>query len=268
MPTATVTNTPQPTATVTNTPLPTATVTNTPQPTATVTNTLLPTATVTNTPQPTATVTNTPQPTATVTNTPQPTATVTNTPQPTATATNTPLPTATVTNTPQPTATATNTPLPTATNTPIPTQTNTPRPTPTNTLIPTPTTAVGQVTLTEPINGDGGGGQRFFRWEANFTPGAGTAFELVFWPPETNPLVDGFGLAAPTTENSVYVDLDALDDLLGSRLDNGVYQWGVLLVRTDPYERIAYLGGGNTFTFTRSSGGSNDSGSGGPSSGE
>ncbi|MCB0060948.1 MAG: hypothetical protein KDE19_02490, partial [Caldilineaceae bacterium] len=62
------------------------------------------------------------------------------------------------------------------------------------------------------------------------------------------------------------VDLDALDDLLGSRLDNGQYLWGILLVHTDPYERIAYLGGGFEFSFTRSSGGGG--GNGGPSSGE
>lgn len=76
---------------------------------------------------------------------------------------------------------------------------------------------------------------------------------------------NGFGLAAPTTGTEITVNLDELDDLLGGRLDNGQYQWGILLVRTEPYERIGYLGGGFTFNFTRSSGGSNN---GGPSSGE
>jgi serine/threonine protein kinase len=288
LPTATATNTPRPTLTATHTPRPTATntprptATNTPRPTATntpqptATNTPLPTAT--NTPRPTAT--NTPRPTAT--NTPRPTAT--NTSAPTATATNTAVPptaTPSPTNTPLPTATntavpptatplPTNTPLPTATNTPVPPTatplpTNTPLPTATNTPIPSPTAVVGQITPLEPTDGEGGGGQRIFRWEANFVPAPGTAFEMVFWRPGEDPMANGFGLAAPTTDTSVNPDLNALDDLLGSRLDNGQYVWGVLLVRTDPYQRIAYLGGGNQFYFTRSDGGSNN---GGPSSGE
>ena len=124
---------------------------------------------------------------------------------------------------------------------------------------------MGEITPVEPPNGSSGGGQRVFRWQANFTPAAGTAFELVFWHLDENPMANGFGLAAPTTDTNTTVDLDLLDDVLGSRLDNGKYLWGILLVRTDPYERIAYLGGGYEYNFTRSSGGSNN---GGPSSGE
>ncbi len=236
----------------------------------TPTNLSLPlTSTVTPLPTVAATVTNTPRPTATVTNTPLPTATATPNPTATATMTNTPLPTAT--DTPLPTNTATDTPLPTNTATaiPVPTNTvpptNTPLPTATNTPIPTPTVAVGQITPSEPPDGSSGGGQRVFRWQANFTPAAGTGFELIFWRPEENPIANGFGLASPTTNTDITVDLDLLDDVLGSRLDNGNYLWGVLLVRTDPYERIAYLGGGYEYNFTRSSGGSNN---GGPSSGE
>ena len=89
---------------------------------------------------------------------------------------------------------------------------------------------------------------------------------MVFWKPGEDPMINGFGLAAPVTDTSVTVDLDALDDQLGSRLDNGQYVWGILLVRTEPYERIAYIGGGNEFYFTRSSGGGSNGG--GPSSGE
>jgi len=127
--------------------------------------------------------------------------------------------------------------------------------------------ASGQVTLVEPADGTGGGGQLIFRWSANFTPSPGTGFELVFWPPETDPLGSGFGLAAPTTESSITVNLDALDDALGGRLDSGnAYRWGILLVKTEPYERISYLGGGYTFLFSRSSGGGGNNG--GPSSGE
>jgi hypothetical protein len=122
---------------------------------------------------------------------------------------------------------------------------------------------VGQVALLDPLDGDGGGGPRTFYWRANFTPNEGYAFELVFWKPGETALASGFGLAAPTLQENVTVDLDRLDDLLGSRLDNGEYRWGVLLVQVEPYQRIAELGGGYTFIFNRSS-----SGNGPPSSGE
>lgn len=73
----------------------------------------------------------------------------------------------------------------------------------------------------------------------------------------------GFGLAAPTTNSSVNADLATLDSVLGDLLEPGPYRWGVLLVNEDPYQRIEYLGGGWTFTFTREGGGG-----GGESSGE
>jgi hypothetical protein len=267
-PTATATATPQPTAT--NTPLPTATVTNTPRPTATVTNTPRPTATVTNTPRPTATATNTPRPTATATNTPRPTATATNTPRPTATntsvptATNTPVP---PTSTPRPT----NTPAPTATNTPVPPTntprpTNTPVPTATNTPVPTPTAVTGSIVPVSPGDGNSGQGQQTFTWTANFAPSEGYAFELVFWKADQDPLRQSFGMAAPTTNLNVTLDLPRLDEQLGPTFDTGEYRWGVLLVRTTPtYERVQYLGSGYRFTYYRGGG---DSGSGGQESGE
>ena len=284
-PTATVTHTPQPTATATHTSQPTATLvlqpTDTPTPKTTATNTSQPTATATASPQPTAT--NTPLPTATVTNTSQPTATATNTPRPTATATNTPRPTATTTNTPRPTATATatatNTPVPTATNTPLPTATNTPvpptntprptntpAPTATNTPVPTPTAVTGSIVPVSPGDGNSGQGQQTFTWTANFAPSEGYAFELVFWKADQDPLRQSFGMAAPTTNLNVTLDLPRLDEQLGPTFDTGEYRWGVILVRTTPtYERVQYLGGGYRFTYYRGGG---DSGSGGQESGE
>ena len=276
MPTATKTNTRLPTAT--NTPRPTATATNTSVPTVTNTATAAPTATATNTRRPTATnttiptTTNTPRPTAThtsiptVTNTPVPTATKTNTPRPTAT--NTAIPTATNTSVP----TATNTAIPTATNTPVPPPTNTPRPTntptatATNTPVPTPTAVIGSIAPVSPGDGNSGQGQQTFTWTANFTPSDGYAFELVFWKAGQDPLRQSIGMAAPTTNLDVTLDLPRLDEQLGALFDTGEYNWGVLLVRTTPaYERIQYLGGGHRFTYYRGGG---DSGSGGQSSGE
>ena len=268
LPTATYTVTPKPTntalPTATRTPQPTNTLlpspTNTPRPTAT--NTALPTAT--HTPRPTKT--STPLPTATKTPVPPPTNTLrpTNTNTAVPTATNTPLPTATNT---LPPPTATDTPAPTATNTPAPPPTNTRTPTATNTPAPTPTPTApsGSVSLVAPSNGESGNGQRPFVWAADFTPAEGYAFELVFWRPGQEPIANGFGMAAPTTNLNVTLDLNRLDEQLGDLFDTGEYNWGILLVRTTPaYERVKYLGGGNRFIYYRA--GSSDSG--GQSSGE
>lgn len=82
-------------------------------------------------------------------------------------------------------------------------------------------------------------------------------------------MTQSIGLAAPTTNLNVTLDLERLDEQLGELFDTGEYQWGVLLVRTTPaYERVKYLGGGRHFTYYRDGGGSSEPGSGGPSSGE
>lgn len=237
----------------------TASITVTTAVTTAVTQTvpLPPTATHTLTPRPL--VANTLKPTAT--HTPLPTATYT--PKPSATATYTPLPT--TTDTPIPTAsytvapTATDIPAPTATDTPTPTATDTPEPT------ATPTPIAGAIEPITPGDGEGGGGQRTFGWVANFTPSEGYAFELVFWKPGQDLMTQSIGLAAPTSDLNVILDLERLDEQLGELFDTGEYEWGVLLVRTTPtYERVKYLGGGRRFTYYRHS----DSGSGGQSSGE
>lgn len=116
-----------------------------------------------------------------------------------------------------------------------------------------------------PSNGESGNGQRPFVWSADFTPAEGYAFELVFWRPGQDPLANGFGMAAPTTNLNVTLDLNRLDEQLGDLFDTGEYNWGILLIRTTPaYERVKYLGGGNSFIYYRA--GSSDSG--GQSSGE
>jgi hypothetical protein len=107
-----------------------------------------------------------------------------------------------------------------------------------------------------------------FEWDPNFTPAAGQAFELIFWKAGQDPMAAGFGLAAPTTNNSVSADMESLDSVLGDLLEPGPYRWGVLLVEEDPYQRLDFLGGGWTFNFTRSGGGSSGGGSSGESSGE
>ena len=241
VPTTTPTATPIPTQTE----LPTPTATATPKPTdrPTLSPTLIPTETT----QRTATVrpTNTPRPTATR----QPT---TSTPKPTVTprlATATPIPpTATL----QPTATPlppTSTPLPPATPlppTPAPPPTAAPLPPtlapPTATPVPpTATSATADfagaaVTLVEPGDGDTLNSRRTFSWQATFNLPAGYAFEPVFWRQGGTAMDNGRGFVGTTTTTSS--ELQPNQFLDGS----GEYIWGILLVTTDPYTRIKYLG--------------------------
>ena len=177
-----------------------------------------------------------------------PTTTPTSSPTPTTTPTSspTPLPTATATETAIPTLTPTPLPTATATATASPTQTPTPRPS------PTPTLVAGTITPLNPLDNEASSQQLRFVWTADFTPSPGYAFEVVFWRYNQEPLKQGLGLAAPTLNTSVNVDLSELDNRLGDRLEPATYQWGVLLVRTTPsYERIRYLGGGWHFTYHR-----------------
>jgi hypothetical protein len=140
-------------------------------------------------------------------------------------------------------------------------------PTPTDTATPTVTPIpAGALQLLLPVDGSSGNDSQLFQWHANVQPGEGQAFELVFWRPDQNPLGSGFGLASPTTNNEVTVSLSALDGALGDLLEPGEYLWGLLLVQTDPYQRIQFMGSQHNFRFYREGG--NGSSGGPPSSGE
>jgi len=122
------------------------------------------------------------------------------------------------------------------------------------------------VQLLQPVDGSTGNDSQRFQWLAGVQPGAGQAFELVFWQAGQNPLASGFGLAAPTTNSEVVINLVDLDSTLGDLLEPGEYLWGLLLVQTDPYQRIQFMGVQNNFRFYREGG--SDSSGGPPSSGE
>lgn len=148
--------------------------------------------------------------------------------------------------------------------------TPTPIPTPIPRPIPTATVTIGGLQLVAPGNNAANSGLQEFQWAANFTPDPGLAFEVVFWKAGQNPMISGFGLAAPTTKNKITVNLNDLDAKLGDLLEPGDYQWGVLLVRTSPYQRVQFMGQSRTFRFDRSAsdnGGGSSSG-GGQKSGE
>jgi hypothetical protein len=188
----------------------------------------------------------TPTPVPTYTPVP-PTEAPTESPTAEPTATNTAIPTATDT----PAPTATHTPEPTATDTPAPTATHTPAPLPTSTPTPTDTPEPRTVRLIVPHDGVSGGEEERFQWEPDFQLGEDEAYELIFWKPGQDPLTQGFGLAIPTTNTKLIVDLQALDNRLGGLLDPGEYLWGVRLVRkSNPTERIEFLGDSRRFTYT------------------
>jgi hypothetical protein len=141
--------------------------------------------------------------------------------------------------------------------------------------LPTPTPTIPSVALelVSPNDGDSGTAERIFEWATSYVPREGEGFELVFWLPGQNPMTAGFGLAAPTADLRIRVNLTKLDDVLGPRLEPGAYQWGVLLVQREPYTRLRLLGEPRTFHYFRagdsgSSGGGGQGSGGGESSGE
>ncbi|MBX3010462.1 MAG: serine/threonine protein kinase [Caldilineaceae bacterium] len=135
---------------------------------------------------------------------------------------------------------ATPTPAPTNTQTPPPAASSpTPRP-------PTPTPRIPRtVQLITPDDGASGQGKVEFRWQANFTLEAGQAFEPIFWRQGQEPLVSGLGWGGTSQATSHVIDFDAATP--------DVYLWGVLLVKTNPYERVEFLGGGWRYTVQGSS---------------
>ena len=102
----------------------------------------------------------------------------------------------------------------------------------------------GAITLLEPADGTTGSGQMLFRWQAP-TAGDARAYEVVLWREGESPLADGASLGAPTQGSELRIDLAQRG------IEPGSYQWGVLLVQTGPYRRLAHLSGGRTIVVVR-----------------
>lgn len=115
---------------------------------------------------------------------------------------------------------------------------------------PTPQMTFGfdqsTVTLLEPLE-QALCGRRTFRWSSSVKAEADQMFELIFWPAGTDPIADGFSPVGAQPSNEVTVDLSATAEYLPMLMNGKDYQWGVLLVHANPYERIRYLGGGHPF---------------------
>lgn len=88
-----------------------------------------------------------------------------------------------------------------------------------------------------------------FQWQTNYELPEGQAYEPVFWRSGLDPMRDGRGYGGVTRETALTINWDKLD------IASDHYQWGILLVATQPdYKRLAYLGGANMFHLAGPSG--------------
>jgi serine/threonine-protein kinase len=159
------------------------------------------------------------------------------------------------------------------TSTPIPTRTptaaaNTPtQPTQTPTLparqtapaavtptVPLAAAAALVVTLLEPNDGDTRSGGVIFRWSVSGgSLPAGQALEVFLYATGQDPLRDGFGIAAPTTGDSVQVDLTGLDADPNVPLEPGQYWWAVRLIDQATRRPVSMVSDGRRMIYQRPS---------------
>ncbi|MCX6047098.1 MAG: SH3 domain-containing protein [Chloroflexi bacterium] len=137
---------------------------------------------------------------------------------------------------------------PTPSSAPVAPMQSTPTPPPTSLA-----TTDRQVTLLTPDNHSSiVSGRPTFRWQANFTLPPNTAFEVVFWQDQEDPLTQSQGGVPPTDKTEVGIDLDVLDQL--RIIQSGLNHWGILLVQpqteSQPYRRLAFLQGDFDFIYS------------------
>jgi serine/threonine protein kinase len=167
--------------------------------------------------------------------------------------TSTPIPTRTPTasaNTPtQPTQTPTLPARQTAPNAVTPTATPTVMPT----VMPTAAATV-VVTLLEPNDGETRDGEVTFRWSAGGgSLTAGQALEVILYAAGQDPMRDGFGIAAPTTGDSVRVNLAGLDADSNVPLEPGQYWWAVRLIDQATGRPVSMVSDGRRMIYQRPS---------------
>lgn len=117
----------------------------------------------------------------------------------------------------------------------------------------------GSVTLLEPL-APALSGRLIFKWTPSVTLGANQGYEMVFWQPGQDPMVNGFSPIGARPESEVRVNLEETASSLTMLNFGQDYQWGVLLVQLEPYQRLAYLGGAHPFRFLSAGGGGDDDG--------
>ncbi|MBV7336109.1 protein phosphatase 2C domain-containing protein [Chloroflexi bacterium TSY] len=176
---------------------------------------------------------------------PTPTRRPTSTHSPTPSATLTP----TVTDTPQVVSTATST----VTNTAVGDGTNDGRAT--QDVSGAPLNGPRTVTLISPEDKTSSKEIMDFAWTADFDLIDNQAFELIFWRPGEDPMQDGLGLAGSGVETVKAVSPAIADQFQILDID---LLWGVRLVQMEPYQPLAYLGGGRSYRFEAGGGGGDE----------
>ena len=182
---------------------------------------------------------------------PSPTARSSVTPSPAPSATSNQTPVATLRATATATATRPPSPTPTMEPTPVPTIERSPSPGPTLSLtLPGPSATAEAIpsmtaqpqaatllppTLEAPADSTETNAPITFAWQAAQPLPNGAAYEVVAWEPGQSPS-SARGLAAPTTDTSLQIDLAVPYNL-------GVFQtpelsWTVVIVQTAPYQRL------------------------------
>jgi len=182
----------------------------------------------------------------------------------------------------QPTAFATSTPLPTFTAAAIQALSSpTPRPTTVGggTAVPLPTVTlplpIQSISAPQPIAPTAGtviqektGGSFKWRWEGQLEANQG--FELLIWYGE-EPHYGAYGpnefqgiVQKPTGNDPIY-SANLIIDGADSIQRNGArdYDWSVVVVQLEPYQRIGAEGNPLTFTYARAGGSSDGGGDGG-----
>jgi uncharacterized protein YraI len=120
----------------------------------------------------------------------------------------------------------------------------------TGTVIAAPPPTGKSVTLISPLTAQFDGRQEF-EWQANFALAPDQFFELVFWEPGQDPMLNSFSPVGASTATRVLVNLTKARASLSQLRLGADYQWGILLVTLHPYRRLQYLGGGHPFQLGR-----------------
>lgn len=121
-------------------------------------------------------------------------------------------------------------------------------PTPTST--PQPTRVVPPFQTLQPANGACLTQGAQFEWQDNLGLPPGQLYEIVLWRAGEEPLKSSRGITKADTRTSRWIDLDYLDDQR-DWFAPGDYNWGILAISADPYQRHTVLGVGGWFRYVR-----------------
>lgn len=95
-------------------------------------------------------------------------------------------------------------------------------------------------------------GQYIFRWHTDLTLTGNQAFEIILWEEGSDPMVAGLGPVGAGQYTEIRVDLDQAIDRIPQLNSGRQYRWGILLVETDPYRRLSFMGQSHSFQLERS----------------